>query len=258
MGEITGYIDVAQVALYLFWGFFAALVIYLQQESKREGFPQEEDGLLPNAVDHTSVGFPPMPREKQYLLEDGTTITTPATEGDKRDIALRPLHAWPGTPFEPTGNPLVDGVGPASYAEREDVPDMTHEGHPKVMPMREAATFVVADGDPDPRGMEVVASDANVVGKVTDLWVDTEEIIIRYYEVQLDGYTRPVLLPMTFARIDGSARRIFVSTINSEQFPQVPLTAKPNLVTRLEEDKIMGYFGGGILFGRAGRRNPLL
>jgi len=34
-GAITGYIDVAQIVLYLFWIFFFGLVYYLQMESKR-------------------------------------------------------------------------------------------------------------------------------------------------------------------------------------------------------------------------------
>ena len=34
-GAITDYIDVAQLVLYLFWIFFAGLVIYLTLESKR-------------------------------------------------------------------------------------------------------------------------------------------------------------------------------------------------------------------------------
>ncbi|MEM9383734.1 MAG: photosynthetic reaction center subunit H [Pseudomonadota bacterium] len=258
MGEITSYIDVAQVALYLFWAFFASLVIYLQRESKREGFPQEEDGLLPNAVDRESVGFPPMPASKEYHLEDGTIVTTPAQTGDQRELALSPLHAWPGTPFEPTGNPMVDGVGPASWAERDDVPDMTHEGRPKVMPMRNAETFEIAKGDPDPRGMAVLGADDVSAGEVADLWVDTEEVLIRYLEVELSGSDRKVLLPMTFSRVDPKAKQILVSSITSEQFADVPTSANPEIVTRLEEDKIVGYYGGGKLYAKPSRRDPLL
>ena len=35
-GAITGYIDVAQLVLYVFWIFFIGLVIYLRREDKRE------------------------------------------------------------------------------------------------------------------------------------------------------------------------------------------------------------------------------
>ena len=40
---ITGYIDVAQVVLYMFWVFFAGLVYYLHRENKREGYPLDSD-----------------------------------------------------------------------------------------------------------------------------------------------------------------------------------------------------------------------
>ena len=40
-GAITSYIDVAQVALYAFWAFFALLILYLRREDKREGYPLE-------------------------------------------------------------------------------------------------------------------------------------------------------------------------------------------------------------------------
>ncbi|NCV58886.1 MAG: hypothetical protein EBW19_02420, partial [Betaproteobacteria bacterium] len=43
VGAITGYIDVAQVVLYLFWIFFFGLVVYLQREGKREGYPLLSD-----------------------------------------------------------------------------------------------------------------------------------------------------------------------------------------------------------------------
>ena len=43
VGAITGYIDAAQIVLYVFWVFFAFLVLHLHQESKREGYPLQND-----------------------------------------------------------------------------------------------------------------------------------------------------------------------------------------------------------------------
>ena len=42
-GAITSHIDVAQVALYAFWIFFAGLIFYLRSEDKREGYPLQSD-----------------------------------------------------------------------------------------------------------------------------------------------------------------------------------------------------------------------
>ncbi len=54
-GAITGYIDVAQIVLYIFWVFFFGLVYYLQMESKREGFPLET--VHPCGATEYSPGF---------------------------------------------------------------------------------------------------------------------------------------------------------------------------------------------------------
>ena len=136
MGAITGYIDVAQITLYAFWAFFAGLVIYLQRESKREGFPLIPDDLRPGTQTRTHEGWPEMPKPKEYLLADGSIVLAPADNGDKRDLAIEPTYPWPGSPHDPTGNPLADGVGPASWAARADVPDVDHEDRPKITPMR--------------------------------------------------------------------------------------------------------------------------
>ncbi len=40
-----GNFDLASLAIWLFWGFFAVLIYYLQTENMREGYPLEtEDG----------------------------------------------------------------------------------------------------------------------------------------------------------------------------------------------------------------------
>jgi photosynthetic reaction center H subunit len=258
MGAITSYIDVAQITLYVFWGFFAALVIYLQRESKREGHPLVPDDLLPGSTTTVHEGWPAVPKPKEYHLHDGSVVKAPADTGDKRDLALEPTYAWPGTPFDPTGDPLVDGVGPASWAARQDVPDMTHEHEPKIAPMRNVPGYQVAETDPDPRGWDVLAADGEVAGKICEIWVDVEEVLIRYLEVDLEGWERNVLLPMGFVQIEPMRRRVRVTSITADQFSRVPLTANPDLVTRLEEDKIMGYFGGGHLYAMPDRKAPLI
>ena len=49
------------------------------------------------------------------------------------------MAACPARRCEPTGDPMRDGVGPASYAQRADMPDLTFEGLPKIVPLRVAA-----------------------------------------------------------------------------------------------------------------------
>ena len=38
-----GEFDLASLSLWLFWGFFALLIFYIQRENMREGYPLEDD-----------------------------------------------------------------------------------------------------------------------------------------------------------------------------------------------------------------------
>jgi photosynthetic reaction center H subunit len=253
--SLTTYIDFAQVVLYLFWVFFAGLIYYLHRENKREGYPLDTDR---NNERVTITGFPAPPAPKTYLVAHGDPIVVPhPSRDDRRPVKARPVAAFLGAPLTPTGNPLIDGVGPAAYAERSDTPDMTFEGEVKIVPLRAAHEYFVAKGDADPRGMTVIAADRAVVGTVTDVWVDKAEYLFRYFEVELTG-GKHVLLPIHFARIDGKRRTMTVNALLPEHFADVPALRNPEQVTFLEEDKITAYYAGGLLYATPGRVEPLL
>jgi photosynthetic reaction center H subunit len=256
VGEITGYIDVAQVTLYAFWVFFAGLIIYLRSEDKREGYPLESE----RSGQVTVQGFPPVPSPKTFRLAHGGSVTVPSTTRDSRDIRAIPVAGWPGAPLEPTGNPMLDGVGPASYAMRANVPELTVHGFPSIVPLRVASDTFVDPEDPDPRGMAVYGADGIKAGTVTDLWFDRTEPQIRYLEIEVSaaGTAKRVLLPSIMAEIDGDRRAVTVNAILARQFADVPSTASPNQVTKLEEDKITGYYAGGLLYATPARSEPLL
>lgn len=273
-GAITEYIDVAQLALYGFWIFFAGLVIYLQRENMREGYPliTEVDGKTANEL------FPP-PEPKKFLLHDGRTISVPLPVNEP-EFKAAPVDGWPGAPLEPTGNPMLAGVGPGAWAMREDVPEMTLHGEPMIVPLRVEKSFSVAAQDADPRGMEVVGADGKVAGTVTECWVDRAEPQIRYLEVALPEQSggRNVLLPMNFARIatrhpfsiidallapaqrgrHSAGGKVYVKSILASQFGAVPGTASPDQITKLEEEKITGYFAAGTLYAEPARQEPFL
>ncbi len=116
-GAITGYIDVAQLVLYAFWIFFAGLIMYLRREDKREGYPLWSEATSTAPI----TNFPPIPAPKTFRLHEGGSVVVDGRP-DQRPIKASPVEPWPGAPLTPTGNPMLDGVGPASYAQREDVP----------------------------------------------------------------------------------------------------------------------------------------
>lgn len=250
-GSITSYIDVAQVALYLFWGFFAALIYYLHRENKREGYPLESD-RSPHIV---VQGYPPVPEPKAYRLHDGTVIYAPRKEAPEQ-VNGTPVNTFPGAPIEPNGDPMTAGVGPGAYARRSNKPDLTADGRPKMVPLRADPEFWVAEEDPDPRGFAVIGADGAKAGTVADVWVDRAEVLFRYFEVDIGG--RTVMLPVNFSRVDAEARKVNVDSILAGHFAGVPAIANPDTITLLEEERVAAYYGAGTLYAKPERQDPLL
>ena len=255
------YLDVAQVTLYVFWIFFACLIFYLRREDKREGYPLDSTA----SGGGFAHGFPRMPDPKKYLLRSGHTVTLPNTKNDRREgIAARPIAVWPGAPLEPTGNPMIDGVGPGAWADREDVPELNFENVPSIVPLRLAVGSYIEPRDPDPRGMKVIGADNEIGGVVTEVWVDRAEGLIRYIEVDVataagtSAGAKHVLLPMQFALVNHKRGRVTVDAILGSQFANVPATASLDQVTKREEDRIVGYYGAGTLYATPARQEPLL
>jgi photosynthetic reaction center H subunit len=255
-GAITGYIDVAQIALYMFWAFFAGLIYYLHRDNKREGYP-----LINDRSDRIKVqGFPPVPEPKTFRLPHGGSVQAPRPNDlDRRSIKAKPIANFLGAPLQPTGDPMQDGVGPASYAPREDLPELTLEDLPMIVPLRVAIDAKVAAEDPDPRGMTVVGCDGKAGGTVKDLWIDCAEPQIRYLEVATGGEgAKPVLVSMTLAIVHADMRKVVVSSVTGAQIAGAPKPKSGDQITKLEEDKVTAYFASGHLYATPDRLGPLL
>ncbi|HYW32107.1 MAG TPA: photosynthetic reaction center subunit H [Gemmatimonas sp.] len=173
-----------------------------------------------------------------------------------------PVDGYNGSPLVPTGNPMLDGVGPGAWANRADEPDLTVHNQLKIVPMRHDPTFSIANGDPDPRGLPVIALDKQVAGTVVDLWVDRAEPQVRYYEVKLAAEERHIMLPAGFVQWPNFGLwgndRLLVKSITAAQFSDVPAIRTDGTITLLEEDKIMAYFAGGHLYATASRSEPVI
>jgi photosynthetic reaction center H subunit len=251
-------IDLTQVLLYMFWIFFAGLIYYLQREMQREGYPVEIDEE-PGRYRPKSLLFFPAP--KTFLFAYGGSRSAPDDSHDRRPVPGVPIARFPGAAIEPTSpNPMLDSIGPGSWAERADTPDLTYDGRNKIVPMRVAPTYYPAHEDPDPRGYDVVGCDGVVGGKVMDIWVDRSEAIARYLEIEVmrGGTPRRALLPMNFVKFAKGPARIEVKAITGTQFADAPGFAQPDRVTLLEEEKICAYYGAGTLYATPSRQEPLL
>lgn len=251
-----GNVDLASVAIWMFWIFFAGLIYYLQTENQREGYPLvDEDG------NHAAAqGLFPVPsKDKTFLLRDGRgKVSVPSGQNpDRTNLALARSSKSVGSPYVPTGDPMLDGVGPASWANRRDEPELDAHGHAKIKPMSTLPEFHISAGR-DPRGLAVVGGDGEVVGRIVDIWVDVPEQMVRYLTVDLnpEGSGKTRLIPMTMARI--KTNRVVVRSLHAHNFDGIPQTRSATEVTVLEEDKITGYYAGGTLYASPERSEPRL
>lgn len=254
--EITGHIDVAQIVLYAFWLFFFGLILYLRREDRREGYPLETEVTGKSHWD--SAIWTPKP--KFWKLPGGGTAQAPRAKVNEPPLYGKRTSRLDGAPYVPTGNPLTEPFGPASYALREDIPDKTGYGDDKIVPMRILSDMKVIDRDTDPRGLPVYAGCGTKIGTISDLWVDRSESLIRYFEIELSGTggdagAARVLVPMQLATVvtwhwlDRLANPyVRVAALKAPQFGSVPKTKSTIRVTRLEEDMISAYYAGGEFF----------
>ncbi|MFY7744750.1 MAG: photosynthetic reaction center subunit H [Erythrobacter sp.] len=253
---IVGNFDVAELAFLLFFGFFVALVFYLNKESRREGYPleEEEDGkLLPGSL------FDGEKKTFQLPHGRGTYVPEDVARDDVNVPAVQSFRAA-GAPFVPTGDAMVDGMGPAAWANRAKYPDLTFDGRPRIVPIAQSHELVIAPNDPQLVGFPVVAADGVTVGKVSDIWVDQAEHMIRYLEVETNS-GKKVLAPMMVAVVHGNGlidallpitsdkpEYVEIDAITAAQFDAVPALETAGTITRYEEDRIQAYFGGGYMY----------
>ncbi|WP_085340012.1 photosynthetic reaction center subunit H [Aquidulcibacter paucihalophilus] len=254
----AGTVDVTEIVLYVFFGFFLMLVLYLLREGRREGFPLEHD--VTGELEPTpGVFFRALP--KTYNLPDGSKLVKPDNSRDTHATQFKRTAAWSGSPIEPDGNPLTSGIGPGSYAMRADKPDMTNHGTTRLAPLRIATDYSIDKKDPDLRGMALVGLDGATGGIIKDIWVDRAEFLVRYLEVDVTsegGAAKHVLVPMTMCVVQKNLNRVRLDAVLGSQVAGAPTLANPDQVTLLEEEKIVGYFGAGYLYSTPARSEPAI
>jgi len=254
VGAITNYIDVAQLVLWVFWFSFFALIFYIRREDKREGYPVESARLGKTVM---MEGFPPLPKPKTFTLQHtGKTVVKPGPEKPQYKLNAAPIASFPGAPLEPTGNPMLAGVGPGAYALRDDTPDLTEAGEPRIVPLPRAKHFSVAKGDPDPRGWPVIGCDGKQGGVCKELWVDRAEPQLRYLEIDAGG--KRMLAPIGLCNIRTGKGLINIESITAAQFKDAPTLKSYDQITLAEEDRVVAYLGAGQLYATPDRAEPFL
>lgn len=119
----------------------------------------------------------------------------------------------------------------------------------RVVPLGQLDDFTVAEGDPDVRGWEVLASDGRKIGEVDELLVDARAMKVRYLDVDVDGALagrdgeRHVLIPIGYARLDREGTRVLVDGLASADVGGVPAYDQGPL-TREYESSVRRSFRG--------------
>jgi photosynthetic reaction center H subunit len=253
--KIVGTLDVTELVFYAFVLFFLALIFYLRREDRREGYPLEDE--VTGRVD-TWGGPLQSATAKTFILPFGQGSASTPTQGrEPVDVAGKRTFRSPGAPYQPTGNPLVDGMGPAAWADRSKKPDLNCNGLNRIVPIGAASHAVsVHHKDVDPRGLRVIAADGAVAGTISDLWIDTSDDCVRYLEV--DTGTVKVLAPMAMSLVKRGKGVVEIDAINAADFAGVPRPAVAGQISRYEEERVLAYYGGGYLYANSARQEPLI
>ena len=261
--DFFGNFDGTSLILTAFVLFFVGLIIYLRREDRREGYPLEDDysGRLESTG---GVVFAAKPKNF-VLAHDGGVVTKPDNLRDSLDLAAARTSRSAGSPLEPTGDPLRAGVGPGSFAQRARKPDVMWHGQLKIAPLRTSPGFAVDAQDADPRGMKVVGADGVAGGVVTDVWVDRAEYLIRYLELAVSpteagspAAVKTVLVPMPMAVVNRRRGTVRVDAVLGSQFAGAPVLENPDQITFDEEERVCAYYGGGYLYAKPSRTEPML
>ncbi|HVH11949.1 MAG TPA: PRC-barrel domain-containing protein [Longimicrobium sp.] len=105
---------------------------------------------------------------------------------------------------------------------------MANNDMDRVVPLGQLDDFRVAEGDPDVRGWEVLASDGRKIGEVDELLVDTTAMKVRYLDVDVedgvigDGMDRHVLIPIGYARLERERDTVRVDDLASGDLRSLP------------------------------------
>ena len=250
-GEISNQIDIPTIASWLFVLFFVALVFWLQRESKREGYPLKASPFTTERMD----GFPPPPAlPRTYILNEGGTTQAPHYYEQAPTSAV-PVHQFDGTAFAPVGNPLLAAIGPGSWVRKKDEPAVTERGDLLLQPLSALPEWSIQKEDGDPRGMTVFDWRWNEVGRVAEVWIDRGIKIVRILEIELHPGLAPgrVLVPIYHTQIRERAREVRVTALWAHQFAEVPMPAKPGVITGQEDERLNAYFSAGAFY----RDSPL-
>src|SRR5919199_1050370 len=124
---------------------------------------------------------------------------------------------------------------------------MRNTGAGGLVPLSDAKDLKVAEGNPDVRGWDVLASDGTEVGEVKDLLVEPGAMKVRYLVVELDKKVagtddRSVLVPVGAARLDDDDDKVLLQSMALQAITGLP-PYMPAQFSRSYEDTLRERWG---------------
>lgn len=89
-------------------------------------------------------------------------------------------------------------------------------------PLSDLADMRVMDGNPDPRGWTVQATDGHAIGRVQDLLVDPAALAVRYLAIERDSDGACILLPVGFLTIGPRQHAVTAPGLTREDLETLP------------------------------------
>jgi uncharacterized protein (TIGR02271 family) len=111
-----------------------------------------------------------------------------------------------------------------------------------LVPLDKADDYKIAEGNPDPRGWDVIANGTKV-GEVDKLIADLNALKVRYLDVELDDdfagtKDRHVLIPIGAARLDDDNDNVLLQGMTRDALIGLPAYAANTPITRDYENSL--------------------
>lgn len=126
---------------------------------------------------------------------------------------------------------------------------MAGDAMDRVVPLSDLDDFHVAEGEPDVRGWDVMASDGQRIGEVEELLIDTTADKVRYLDVDVDSNVlnaqenRHILIPIGYARLDEENNRVMVDELDTTRLAALPVYDRSPLTAESEASLREGFDG---------------
>ena len=124
---------------------------------------------------------------------------------------------------------------------------MRGDGEYRLARLDELDDYKVADGEPDPRGWEVRASDGRTIGKVDSMIADTGMMKVRYLDVELDRdelklqEDRHILIPIGGATLDDKDDVVNLPMLSSSHIVNL-MPWNHDTISREDEHRLMAQY----------------